>query len=176
MRENRYTLTAILFHWLHVVVVFFLFGWGWYMVDLAKGSAERTYAFALHKSVGIIAFLLLLGRLIWRLSHTPPPLNLGNRAFAQKLARRVHYLFYVLLVLVPLTGYLSSSFTKYKTKLFSIPLPKLGWEDPQLNAIFSQIHEGLTWILLTAIVVHITGAILSHLKGDEIIQKMLPWK
>jgi len=81
-----------------------------------------------------------------------------------------------LLTLVPLTGYLSSSFAKYKTKVFGIPVPKPGWEDPEINAIFSQIHECLTWVRLTAIAVHIAGVIFSHVKGDQIIQKMLPWK
>ncbi|WP_461520070.1 cytochrome b/b6 domain-containing protein [Porticoccus sp.] len=47
--------------------------------------------------------------------------------------------------------------------------------DPEINAIFSQIHEGLMWVLLTAIAVHIAGVIFSHVKGDQIIQKMFPW-
>ncbi|WP_461517225.1 cytochrome b [Porticoccus sp.] len=77
---------------------------------------------------------------------------------------------------MPLTGYLSSPLTQYKTKVFGTPVPKPGWEDPEINAIFSQIHEGLMWGVLTAIAVHIAGVIFPHVQGDQIIQKMLPWK
>lgn len=176
VKQLRYTLTAICFHWVHALVVFFLLGWGWYMVDLAKGSPERTFAFGLHKTIGIIAFLLWLGRLIWRSTHTPPPLYPGGQELARRLASAIHRLFYLVLVLVPLTGYLSSSFTKYQTKFFGIPLPKAGWEDPAINAAFSQIHQGLTWILVALIVVHVAGAVLSHLKGEPVLRKILPWK
>ena len=71
--NNRYSLPAIALHWLIAALIVFLFGLGWYMVDLPKGPVRGPY-FSLHKSVGLTVAGLALLRLIWRLTHHPPAL------------------------------------------------------------------------------------------------------
>ncbi len=51
--QEKYSNFAIFMHWLMVVLIFTMFGLGWYMVDLPKGSPERTWFFTLHKSIGL---------------------------------------------------------------------------------------------------------------------------
>ena len=51
--QEKYSTTAILLHWVMAILLFTLFGLGWYMVDLPKGSDERSWFFALHKSIGL---------------------------------------------------------------------------------------------------------------------------
>ena len=127
----------MILHWLTAALVFFLFGLGWYMTDLPTTPVRGPY-FALHKSIGITVFLLLLVRLVWRLSHRPPAMSAALPAWQRILAGSVHKLFYVFLVLQPLTGYLSSSFSGHKTKFFVIPLPYWGRHDPPLNLLFTE--------------------------------------
>ncbi len=85
-----------------------------------------------------------------------------------------HRLFYVLMVLVTVAGYLTSSFSKYGPKLFGIPLPHWGWEDAALRDNFVTMHRvaALTFAMLIAI--HI-GAALKHLLFDKdgVFQRML---
>lgn len=172
---QRYTLPAIAIHWLTVALVFFLFGLGWYMTDLPRSPVRGPY-FALHKSIGITVFLLLVARFLWRLSHRPPEMPGSLPVWQRYLAGAVHKLFYVFLVLQPLTGYLSSSFSGHSTKFFNIPLPSWGTHDPPLNLLFTEFHEICSYFLLTLIALHVAGAISHAIKKDApAISRMLPW-
>jgi len=72
--QERYSATAMFLHWVMTILVITLFCLGWYMVDLPKGSDERSWFFALHKSIGLSMALLALIRLVWRFTHVPPAL------------------------------------------------------------------------------------------------------
>ena len=147
----RYDGTSIILHWLTALLIFALFGLGWYMTDLPKGSEARTYFFALHKSIGLTAACVVLVRLTWRLRHPAPRLPDSLRAWQRTLAGAAHSLLYALLVAQPLSGYLSSSFTKYPTRWWGIPLPQWGWQDADLNTLFTDIHFACSIALLSLI-------------------------
>ncbi len=72
--SERYTGTAILLHWVIALLVFALIGLGWYMVDIPKGTPERSYFYNLHKSIGLTTLFFILVRVAWRLTHVPPRL------------------------------------------------------------------------------------------------------
>lgn len=176
-RPVKYNLTAIILHWVMVILLITLFCLGWYMEDLTKGSPERSWFFALHKSIGLTAALLALFRLIWRLLHSPPALPSYIPAFKQKLVRLVHQLLYLMIFIQPLSGYISSSFSGYKTKIWGIPLPHWGWKSPELNELFTNIHAISSVILLSLIALHLAG-VFSHLYRHEtdILKRMIPGK
>jgi cytochrome b561 len=172
---GRYTYTAIFLHWATAALVLSLFALGWYMVDLPRGP-DRSFSFALHKSIGLTVFMLGLVRVVWRIRHRPPfyPSEMGGLRIA--LARAVHHMFYILLVLQPVSGYLSSSFSGYKTRFFGIALPHWGWRDSPLNELFTEIHVMCSLALAILIVAHILGA-LAHLTnhGDHVFRRMSPF-
>lgn len=175
MAASRYTGVAIALHWLTTLLVFSLFALGWFMVDLPIGPQRGDY-FALHKSVGIAVFVLLLMRVAWRLGHRPPPFPPTMRAWRVLLARVVHLAFYVMLVLQPLSGYLSSSFSGYETRWFGIPLPRWGWRDAPLNEFFTEIHVICSLTLLLLIAMHVLGALSHVLSGESaMFRRMWPW-
>lgn len=173
-RPGRYTLTAIALHWLIALLVFGLFALGWYMVDLPRGP-DRSSSFALHKSIGLSVFALALVRIIWRYFHRPPPYPAPTPAWRITVARSAHLLFYVLLFLQPISGYLSSSFSGYKTRVFGLALPHWGWRDPPLNELFTEIHVMSSVLFLILICMHVAGA-LSHLfdPNDGVFRRILP--
>lgn len=172
---HKYTRTAMMLHWGMAILVCALFALGWYMVELPKGPA-RGEAFALHKSLGLSAFLLLVWRLGWRLRHPAPALPVSVPTWQARLAHGVHWAFYGLLVCQPVTGYLSSSYSGYSTRLFGLPLPQWGHADPPLNQFFTELHVAGSLALLALIVVHLIGT-LSHLlqPGENLLRRMLPW-
>ena len=173
MNLPRYSPVAAGLHWGHAALLGALFVTGLGMVDLPKG-AERTAAYALHKSLGLLALGLVALRLAWR-RHQPPPPHPGLDAASRTLAASMHRLLYLLLVLVPLSGFLSVSFTPYPLKFFGLPLPKPGWPDSYLNAVFSTLHQGLLLTLGLAIFVHV-GAVLRHVwRRDGTLSRMLPF-
>ena len=97
------------------------------MEGLPKGPDWSAY-FSLHKSVGLTVFLLAALRLVWRATHPPPPLPASMPRWQSLLARGNHEFLYALIFLQPVSGYLSSSFSGYRTSFFGFPLPSLGLE------------------------------------------------
>ena len=107
----RYTTTASLLHWLIAVLVLGMIALGWWMQEIPKVPAgPRVNAYNLHKSIGLAVLLLMLGRVLWRTTHPPPVLPAMPRWQAQ-LARGVHLLLYVCLLVQPLTGYVRGGVT-----------------------------------------------------------------
>lgn len=171
----RYTGFAMAAHWITVLLVIALYALGWTMVDLPKGPA-RGEMFALHKSLGMTVFLLTILRFGWRWRRPPPPLPATIPRWQQVLAGIVHRLFYVLLCLQPLMGYLSSSFSPYPSSYFGLPLPDWGAHSPRLNEFFTELHVAGSVALLLVVLLHVLGA-LSHAlsAGDRLLRRMLPW-
>jgi len=174
MKQTRYGTGAIALHWIHALIVLGLIGWGLWMADLPKGP-ERGWAFGVHKSFGLLAIALIFIRIGWRLSHRPPA-NTAVHGLEARLASAGHTLLYILLVIVPLAGLTSVSFTKYPLKFFGIDLPKPGYPDEALNAIFSETHQWLAWLLTALIVAHVLAAVRHGLRRDGTVQRMLPGK
>jgi cytochrome b561 len=172
---GRYDTVAIILHWAMAVLVLFMIGFGWYMVQIPEGPA-RSAPFALHKSIGLTIFLLWVVRILWRFTHPAPPLPESMPGFKRTLARATHVLLYIMLLLQPLSGYLSSSFSGYKTRYFGIPLPHWGWKDSALNEFFTELHVIFSITLVLLIITHVVGA-FTHLltKDDHILRRMLPW-
>lgn len=175
-KPAKYTGVAMLLHWLVTLLIFTLFGLGWYMTELPKGSPERTWFFALHKSVGLTTALLVIVRVIWRLQHPPPPLPEMIAHWKRRMAEATHHLLYLLMFVQPVSGYVSSSFSGHSTRFWGIPLPDWGWEDQALNEFFTSIHVASSVALLSLIILHIMGALHHGMTAEEsVLRRMLPF-
>jgi cytochrome b561 len=173
-RIERYNLTAIALHWVMALLIITLLALGYYMVDIPKGVPNRADYFNLHKSLGVLATMLILLRAGWRSTHPVPKLPSNVPGWTITAAWWSHLLLYICMVLQPLTGYLSSSFNKYGVKFFGIELPKWGWEDATLRDLFMKCHHLIAVLLVALILVHVLAA-LKHLLVDRdgIFQRML---
>ena len=165
-KNLKYTTFAIIVHWLMVILVAVMFLIGWHMVDLPRGS-DRGYFFALHKSLGLTVFLLLLLRLFWRIKNAPPKLPPEVSQFRRQVSGVVHRLFYILLFLQPISGYMSSSFSGYKTSFFSLALPHWGWSDPPLNELLTELHVIFSISLMLTVVLHVVGVVMHVVEGHS---------
>jgi cytochrome b561 len=174
MSGERYGRPAVALHWLHAGFIVALLVIGLTMADLPKGPG-RSAAFALHKSLGLCALALIFVRLPWRLSHTPPAAPVQLRPWERRLSTAVHRALYFLLLLAPLAGYLSASFTKYPMKFFGLVLPSVGWPDEALNGFFNTLHKGAVWTLMFLVALHVLGALHHVVKRDGVMSRMLPW-
>lgn len=161
-------------HWATVLLVAAMFAIGWWMVDLPRGP-DRHFWFQLHKSIGLTVLWLTVLRAWYRWRHPPPPLPAALPAWRARAVRYVHAALYVLLVVQPLSGYLSSSFSGYQTRYFGIALPHWGWKDPPLNQLFTDLHVLSSLALVTLIAMHVTGALSHHRDHrDDVLGRMLP--
>lgn len=171
MTAQRYTIPAMALHWAQAILVLWLLWLGWTMTDLPKG-AERSAAYSLHKSLGLLMLLIVVIRLAWRHRHPAPPL--AANGWEGKLAHAVHIALYSFMVLAPLAGYLTSSFTPYALKFFGLEIPKLGWPDKSLNGFFNLSHLTIVWCGAGLIGLHLAGAFKHLIKRDGTMLRMLP--
>lgn len=168
---ERYAPPAVLLHWLQAALVLWLLWLGWNMVELPKG-AERSAAYGLHKSLGLVALGLVLLRLVVRrLSPPPAPLAGGREA---TLAVAAHRLLYLLLLALPVTGYLASAFTPYAMKFFGVELPRIVAPDEAMNAFFKRAHLVTGWALAALVALHVAAAVRHALRRDGTLARMLP--
>ena len=170
-RGDRYSRGAIAFHWAIAALVLFNLWLG-----LFHDSLPREWkVMPVHKSVGITVLALSLGRLAWRLTHQPPHLPQGMPGWEKTLAKAVHWVFYALLILLPLTGWLMSSNPARPRPIswfWQFELPVLPATPAMADAAHS-LHGPLGY-LMTAL--HIAAALRHHfLLRDGALVRMLPW-
>lgn len=172
---DRYTWQAIVLHWLLAVLIIGMLALGYSLEDIPRNTPARGFYVNLHKSFGVLALVLVLVRLGWRLGHRPPPPAPGMPRWQAVAAAWSHGLLYLCILLQPLSGYLASSFGKYGVKFFGIELPNWGWEDKALRGFFGEVHGAVGFALAVLIAIHVLAA-LKHLliDRDQVFQRMLP--
>ena len=173
---TRYTRTAVALHWVIAAAVFVQIGLGLWMIGIPKSPPGlRAYWFNVHKSIGITIGLLVIARLLWRLAHRPPALPASMAPWQRLAAQLSHFALYACLILLPLSGYLGSSFTQYPIKYFGYTLPHWGWEAPALKELMSQVHFAAACVLIMLIVLHVAAA-LKHrfIDRDGVFERMFP--
>jgi cytochrome b561 len=90
-----------------------------------------------------------------------------------KLAQLNHGLMYLVMLAIPVTGFLGSSFSKYPVKFFGLALPRLWEADQDMKEQFSELHEGTAWMLMGLLALHLL-AVVWHVvvKKDGLLQRM----
>ena len=174
--QARYTRTAMLLHWLVAVLLLGQFAFGWYLETIARGVPARGYFVNLHKSTGLLIGLVILMRLGWRLTHAPPPLPPSVPRWQQQAAAASHYLLYALMLVMPLSGYIASNFSRFGVHFFNVvKLEPWGIDSKLVYGIFNQTHILSSWLLLALVTVHVLAA-LKHLlvDHDSVFSRMLP--
>jgi cytochrome b561 len=162
-----YTRTAVVLHWLIGIGVLAQITLGLWMITIPKAPPGiRAGWFNVHKSIGITLAALILIRLAWRFFHRPPELP-GTLSNWERIAAKAnHVLLYVCMIVMPLSGYLGSSFTKYPIIYFGIKLPHWGWDSPVLKELMSQIHLTTVIIFIALIAIHVAASIKHSFDGS----------
>jgi cytochrome b561 len=170
-----YTRTAKTLHWIMALLLIGLVALGFYMNDLPLSPA-KLQLYSWHKWAGVTAFLLLLCRLAWRVGHPPPALPAHMPAAARLAAHAVHLLLYILMLAIPLSGWLMSSAKGFQTVWFGVlPIPDLLGKDKELGELLGQIHLALNLLFCATLAGHVGAALKHHfIDGDDILVRMLP--
>lgn len=177
MNQNRYTATAITLHWGMAVLLIALFAVGLYMHDLPL-SPWKLQIYSWHKWAGVTVFILVLVRLVWRITHRPPELPWSMSRMMQLGAHVGHATLYLLMIAIPLSGWLMSSAKGFQTVYFGVlPIPDLLHKNKELGEALRIVHESLNYLLAAMVVGHAAVAIKHHLiDKDDVLARMLPWR
>ena len=171
----HYTKTAKGLHWLMAVLFFGMLGLGFYMQGLPL-SPDKLKLYSWHKWVGVTVFLLALFRIAWRVTHQPPPLPGSMPRLIQIAAHAGHHMLYMLMFLIPLSGWLMSSAKGFQTVWFGVlPIPDLLEKDKMLGELLQTVHVSLNYLFIAVLVAHIGAALKHHfIDKDDILTRMLP--
>ena len=156
---RHYTRPAIALHWLMAVMIVGTLCLGYYMAGL-QFSPARIRLFNYHKWIGVTILGLAAARLLWRLSHRPPPVPDYVPPWQRKSAHAVHWLLYALFFAVPLVGWAYSSAAGFPIVYLGIvPLPDWVAPDKALAARLATLHAWLAYSLAAVVCLHVAAAL-----------------
>jgi cytochrome b561 len=180
---GRYSPAGQILHWGLAALVFFQLWWGWRMARLPVG-ADKLDAYQFHAQLGLLTLLLILLRLMWRAFIPSPITDADNKGWQSVAAHVSHYLFYILLIALPISGWVlwSAMAPEQPLSVFGLPwghLPLSDVADETRWAIMRgalTIHLWMVVVLLVLIVGH-SGAALKHhfIDRDDAFAAMAPW-
>ena len=174
---RRYTSTAQTLHWLVAALMFIAVALAWVMVNMPTTAPSREWIYTLHKSFGLTILALVAVRLGWRATHPAPPLPGKMAKWERLMAFGSHWLLYLILVGMPVSGYVLSATASGKAvpyfDLFTLPeLPK----NHAVSEAARWVHAGFgQWLVYVLIVLHL-GATVWHaaIRRDGVLDRMLP--
>lgn len=179
---QRYHVGAIILHWVVALFLLATLFLGLFLDQIPNGPDKFT-AYQLHKSLGISVLLLGVFRLIWRLTHKVPALPADMPAWEKLVAHVTHWIFYILIIGIPLSGWalVSASPLNIPTMLYGlVQWPHLPGFDmvenrKALKDMIGDVHEFLAYSVLVLFVLHVGAALRHHfIMRDETILRMTP--
>ena len=181
---GRYSRIAMALHWTLAVLILGQIVLGWYMNEwIPDHTAYQDQVEGIHIELGLTILLLVLVRIGVRLAVRPPALPADLAPWENHLAHAAHILFYVLMVVLPLTGWALVSAGPDPISFWGLTWPHL----PGLSFMVGPTHKAarhlmksvhtdyLIWIILANVVLHVAGALKHQFDGHPVLWRMIPW-
>lgn len=171
----RYSKPAIALHWLMAWIIIAVYFMGLSIDNIPVGP-DRIQVVTWHKWLGVLIAFLWFARVAVRMTNQPPALPASSPAWQNNAAHLVHVALYVLMIAIPVSGWLMSSAKGYTTTFFGLfDLPNLLEKDKELGHTIKEVHEFLANSLMILVVAHI-GAALKHqlIDKDNLLARMRP--
>jgi cytochrome b561 len=174
MRE-RYSWPLIGLHWLTLLLIIAAYVLASLLEDMTL-SPLKLKLYSWHKWVGMSVLFLLLPRLLLRFVD-----RFDHRVeltlLEVKVSAAMHGVLYLLLIAVPVLGWLHSSAAGFPVVWFGVlPLPDMVGKDKALAEIFKELHEGSVNLLVALVVLHAAAALYHHhIRRDGVLLRMVPW-
>ncbi len=173
---------ARLLHWGMAALVLYQIGLGVWMSNAVEDLQRQFELYQLHKSWGFVIFVLALVRLAWRATHPAPDLPADMGRLEAALARGAHLALYVLMVAMPVSGWLYVSASTLQDRfgvrnmvfgLFELPDPFQPGSEA-LESAFWALHVGLATAMVAILLGHVGAALRHHfVRRDAVLRRMV---
>lgn len=181
----RYGTVAMTLHWLIAAAVITNLSIGLYMADLPNKDPGKFELVSLHKSIGLSVLALSVLRVLWRLVNPVPPPPPGLAPWIRFSGQTMHFIFYFLIVAVPLAGWLMVSVASqgHPTSVFGLfdwpSVPVLSdmtrHAGHPYHETFESIHRVLAWAFIGLVPLHVIAALYHQfVRRDGVLARMLP--
>lgn len=168
-----YSTFAKFLHWLIAAILIAQFALGWLMPEVHRGM-QPGLGMHTHISIGIVVLALIVVRLAWRMTHPVPP-EPELPPWQRYASGALHWLLYVLVFITTLSGWFYASARGWPLTFFGLfPLPALVPQGSGLGRALGEIHEGVVWVLLAVVALHVLAALVhAFIYRDQVMQRML---
>ncbi|MDH6154605.1 cytochrome b561 [Polynucleobacter sphagniphilus] len=173
MSAVRYNPISVAFHWLMAAIIVVTWSIAIVVSDMPLSPARIT-GYSWHKWLGVTVFFLVILRLVWRATHPAPQLEIKMPVWQERAMQLTHFALYLLMMVIPLVGWLMSSAKGYTVNYFGLfELPDLLSKDKALGHQLKDLHEYLADILVALVCLHVLAA-LKHqfIDKDGLLSRM----
>lgn len=174
---TQYSSVSKTLHWVIAIVVIAMLSIGFFLDDLP--DQIKPFAYMLHKSTGLTILVLMIVRFIWVHVSGKPALPDSVPGWEKILSRFVQYGFYILLIAMPLSGWIMSVAAKRPPVyfgLFEVDFPGVE-PSKSLAEYMAEWHEIIAWLLVVFIILHVAGALKHHfIDKDNVLKTIWPGK
>jgi len=161
--SQRYGRVSRFLHWTTAILFISLVPMGVFASIIPEGTEYRNAYYVVHKTIGVLVFVLLIARLIWNLRSRRPGLDADLKPIERKMAHSAHIALYFFLIALPVTGFVMTSFHGYPTFFFFWELAPLWAPSDTATIIWGTAHKYLLpYILYIVLGAHILGALKHH--------------
>jgi cytochrome b561 len=172
----RYAAPARCIHWITAALVGVIIFVGlWIAYFRPEEEAFKLRLYNVHESLGVIVWVLTLIRLVYRRRHPPPPLAADTPAATRMVAHASHVSLYVLLLTLPVIGFLATNAWGFPLSVFgALPLPSPVGKDETLAKVLAALHRIGALAIIALIGAHIAGALYhTFIRKDGLLRRML---
>jgi len=157
---QRYGRNSRMLHWTMAILFIALIPMGIFTSIIPEGTAYRNAYYVVHKTLGVVFFVLLIVRLAWNWKSQRPTLSDSLKPMERKLAHGAHLTLYGFMIAIPLTGFIMTSYHGYPTFFFAWELPPLWAPSDTATIIWGTLHKYLLpYLLYIVLGAHILGAL-----------------
>jgi len=180
-REATYSTAARHFHWWTVALLLIQVPVGLYMNyrgnTLKIWDALTNTLYSSHKTLGLVILALVVARLIYRFAHGAPADEPTLEWWQKAASHATHWSLYLLLILVPIVGWLGISLYG-ATEVFGIAsIPALVVQNTEAAGPVLMLHKYLAYLTVALVAMHVGAAVVLHhfIRRDSVLERMLPW-
>jgi cytochrome b561 len=167
---------ARLLHWVVFILVAVQFALAWTADEMPDESAGQLALIARHVSFGITVLALTVARILWRFGNPTPAPPAGARPWEILTSKATFGILYLLLLVIPITGYVMSGAHGDPASWFGLQMPVLVGKDEAMEHRAHEAHEILGWILLAFVALHVLAALKHHfIARNDVLRRMRPW-
>jgi cytochrome b561 len=179
-KEATYSTGARHFHWWTVGLLLIQAPVGLYMVyrgptlNIWDGLTDTLYSS--HKTLGLVILVLVIARLVYRFAHGAPPDEPTLEWWQKAASHATHWSLYLLLILVPIVGWLGISLYGARGVFGVATIPALASQNQDAATQVLMLHKYLAYLTITLVGMHV-GAALFHyfIRRDGVLARMAPW-
>lgn len=172
---NRYGRVSRMLHWTIAILFISLIPMGIFASMIPEGTDYRKAYYVVHKTLGVTVFLLVLARIAWNWISQRPSLDDALTVPERKLAHAAHNTLYFMMLAIPFTGFMMTSYHGADTYFFFLELPPL-WEPSDIYQLWGGAHKYLLpYLLYIVLGAHVLGALKHQFmdKQDNAFKRMV---